>query len=312
MEKRFFWIKLRTDFFDGDAIDWLHKQENGSEYIYIYLRLCLLAANKGGVLAWQVGNLLVPYDVSKIAEVVHSKVDSVVVAISLFKKLGLVEELEDRTLKIAGFETMVGSESASAERVRKHRALARAKALPPSGRYNVTLDEPLHCNAKTLHSNDLLQSNADLLQSNGDLLQSNKKPLQSNTEIDIEKEIDIDKDKKESKKKKFSFPVAIDSLSISDGLKEALKAWGDMRKSIKKPLTERALKTAMNRLHELCGNDEQMMISVVDQSTFNDWQGFFPLKGSLCKGSQSDRRQKIKEAMENGGGWNAWTNPQRK
>ena len=302
MEKRFFWIKLRTDFFDGDAIDWLHKQENGSEYIYIYLRLCLLAANKGGVLAWQVGNLLVPYDVSKISEVVHSKVDSVVVAISLFKKLGLVEELEDRTLKIAGFETMVGSESASAERVRKHRALARAKALPPSGRYNVTLGEPLHCNAKTLHSNDLLQSNADLLQ-------SNKKPLQSNTEIEIEKEIDIDK--KESKKKKFSFPVAIDSLSISDGLKEALMAWGDMRKSIKKPLTERALKTAMNRLHELCGNDEQMMISVVDQSTFNDWQGFFPLKGSLPK-PQADRRQKIKDAMEKGGGWNAWTNPQRK
>ena len=306
MEKRFFWIKLRTDFFDGDAIDWLHEQENGSEYIYIYLRLCLLAANKGGVLAWQVGNLLVPYDVSKIAEVVHSKVDSVVVAVSLFKKLGLVEELEDRTLKITGFETMVGSESASAERVRKHRALARAKALPPSGCYNVTLEEPLHCNANLLHSNDLLQSNGDLLQSNGDLLQSNGDLLQSNTEI--EKEIEIDKDTKyRDKAKRFSFVSAIDSLPVSDDLKEALKAWGEMRKSIKKPLTERALKTAMNKLHSLCGDNEQMMIAVVDQSTFNDWQGFFPLKGTPAQ-PQTDRRQKIKEAMEKGGGWNAWTN----
>ena len=306
MEKRFFWIKLRTDFFDGDEIDWLHEQPNGAEYIYIYLRLCLFSANKGGTIARQIGPYVMPYSLQKLAEITHSSPDSVAVALSLLKKIGLVVETADSTLLIPGIGGMVGSETPAASRMRKMRNNV-TKLMN-----NVT---PI-CNNVTPNCNNVtpaIQNCNNVTPNCNNVTKSrNKVTNPVTTEIEIEKEIDIDKDKKESKKKKFSFPVAIDSLSISDGLKEALKAWGEMRKSIKKPLTERALKTAMNRLHELCGNDERMMISVVDQSTFNDWQGFFPLKGSLCKGSQSDRRQKIKDAMEKGGGWNAWTNPQRK
>ena len=303
MEKRFFWIKLRTDFFDGDEIDWLHEQPNGAEYIYIYLRLCLFSANKGGTIARQIGPYVMPYSLQKLAEITHSSPDSVAVALSLLKKIGLVVETADSTLVIPGIGGMVGSETPAASRMRKMRNNV-TKLMN-----NVTPN----CNNVTPNCNNVTQAitNCNNVTSNCNNVTKNRNKVTNpvTPEIEIEKEIEIDK--KESRKKKFSFASAIDSLSISDGLKEALKAWGEMRKSIKKPLTERALKTAMNKLHSLCGDNEQMMIAVVDQSTFNDWQGFFPLKETPAQ-PQTDRRQKIKDAMEKGGGWNAWTNPQRK
>ena len=64
--KRFYWIKLKTDFFNQDTIDFLLSQENGCEYIVLYQMLCLNTANNGGKLSSNVGEMIVPYDVKKI------------------------------------------------------------------------------------------------------------------------------------------------------------------------------------------------------------------------------------------------------
>lgn len=127
-EKKFFWIKLKTDFFNQDEIDYLMSQKNGCEYIVLYQMLCLQTANNGGMLSRQVGEMLVPYDVNKIVrDTKYFDFDTVAVALELFKKLGLIYEMDDSILKIARIEEMVGSESANANAIRQKRFREKQK-----------------------------------------------------------------------------------------------------------------------------------------------------------------------------------------
>ena len=122
MNKRYYWIKLKTDFFNQDTIDFLLSQKNGCQYIVLYQMLCLNTANNEGKLSTNIGEMIVPYDVNKIVrDTKYFDFDTVTVALELFKKLGLVYEEEDRILKITNFDEMVGSETSSAKRVREHR-----------------------------------------------------------------------------------------------------------------------------------------------------------------------------------------------
>ena len=68
---KYFWIKLRTDFFNQDNIDFILSQKNGCEYIVLYQMLCLKAANNGGELSTRVGEMIIPYDVDKIVRERH-------------------------------------------------------------------------------------------------------------------------------------------------------------------------------------------------------------------------------------------------
>ena len=63
-------------------------------------------------------------------------------------------------------------------------------------------------------------------------------------------------------------------------LKEALKAFLDMRKSIKKPIqTEYAFKLALNKLKQLSDIDSER-IEIVNQSVEHNWQTFYALQNS--------------------------------
>ena len=120
-DKRYYWIKIKSDFFDLPTIDWLQDQKNGCEYIVLYQKLCLLSANSGGELVRKVGDMLIPYDIKKIAEVTRFKFDTVVVAMGLYKKIGLIVEREDGVFVVAGIGEMVGSETKWAEKKRLQR-----------------------------------------------------------------------------------------------------------------------------------------------------------------------------------------------
>ena len=120
--KRYYWIKLKTDFFNQETIDFLLSQKNGCQYVVLYQMLCLNTANNDGMLASTVGEMLVPYDVNKIMrDTKYFDFDTVAVALELFKKLGLVYEEQDNVLKITGYEDMVGSETNSAKKIREWR-----------------------------------------------------------------------------------------------------------------------------------------------------------------------------------------------
>ena len=121
-KKRFYWIKLKENFFDLETIDFLKAQKNGCEYIVLYQQLCLLTANKNGRLAAHLGEMLIPYDINKIARDTKFDVDTVIVAMELFRKIGLLYEEADGILRIPYVEEIVGSETPAAQRKRKSRA----------------------------------------------------------------------------------------------------------------------------------------------------------------------------------------------
>lgn len=124
--KRFYWIKLRENFFQQETIDWLMEQENGSAYIVLYLKMCLLTANTSGELIRTIGNMTIPYEPRKISQKTGFDIDTVNVALSLFKHLGLIEETQEGIPVMPEVKNMVGSESESATRVRKYRKKKKA------------------------------------------------------------------------------------------------------------------------------------------------------------------------------------------
>lgn len=80
------------------------------------------------------------------------------------------------------------------------------------------------------------------------------------------------------------FKAFCEKMQADDCLYQALCAFAEMRKAIKKPITsEHAAELLLKKLEEF-KRDE--WIPVIEQSILNSWQGLFPLKGgdSMKKG----------------------------
>ena len=123
MAKKYYWLKLKEDFFDDDAIEWLEEQPKGKEYALFYLKLCLKSLKTDGVLIRIVGTMLVPYDMKKLSEITKTDFDTVVVAMELLKNIGLVEILENGEIFLPGLQQMVGSETQWAKYKREGKKL---------------------------------------------------------------------------------------------------------------------------------------------------------------------------------------------
>ena len=131
--KRYYWIKLKTDFFNQETIDFLLSQKNGCEYIVLYQMLCLNTANNNGEMCSKIGEMIVPYNVDKIVrDTKYFDFDTVTIALGLFKQLGLIYEEKDKILKITNFDEMIGSESKWADKKRQYREKQKQLALGQS------------------------------------------------------------------------------------------------------------------------------------------------------------------------------------
>lgn len=131
-EKRYYWIKLKDTFMTSDTVDFLMGQKNGANYVVLYQMLCLKTVNTNGELARKIGEIIIPYDAEKIQrDCKYFDIDTIRVALELYKQLGLIYKQEDNILKIANFENMVGSETAWAEKKRIYRE--KIKQLEASG-----------------------------------------------------------------------------------------------------------------------------------------------------------------------------------
>lgn len=128
--KKFYWIKLKTNFFSREDIDFLLSQKNGCQYVVLYQMLCLQTANTNGEMISILGEVIVPYDVNKIVrDTKYFDFDTVTVALELFKKLGLIYQEENGNLKITDLINMVGSESASRDAIKKREQRLNKKRI---------------------------------------------------------------------------------------------------------------------------------------------------------------------------------------
>ena len=69
-------------------------------------------------------------------------------------------------------------------------------------------------------------------------------------------------------------------------LNEAIIAFIDYRKSIKKPMSDRAITLLLGKLNKM-SNSVQEQIEILNQSILNGWQGIFPLKSDSGTGKKA-------------------------
>ena len=85
-----------------------------------------------------------------------------------------------------------------------------------------------------------------------------------------------DKDKDKDKDK--CFPSYEEKHKGASALDAALNDFAEMRKKIRKPLTDRALALTLSELEKLAPGDDEKKIAILNQSIQRGWQGVFPLK----------------------------------
>lgn len=121
-KKRYYWLKLKENFFEEDTIEWLEEQTNGKEYCLIYLKLCLKSLKTDGMLVRNVGNMLIPYDPETLAKITNSTTDTIKVAMDIFRKIGLIQILNNGEIYINQLNELVGSETEYAKQKRLQRS----------------------------------------------------------------------------------------------------------------------------------------------------------------------------------------------
>ena len=114
MEGKYYYLKLKENFFDSDEIKILENMENGYLYSNILLKLYLKALKNNGKLIF---NDFIPYNVKMLATITGHNIDIVEKAINIFKSMGLIEILDNGTIYMLDIQKMIGS--ISSEGIRK-------------------------------------------------------------------------------------------------------------------------------------------------------------------------------------------------
>lgn len=149
-ETRRFWLKLKRHYFDSENMLYLETVENGEKYTLIWVKLLLMCLKdneeNAGFLRF---NDKIPYNDKLLSRVLRMDIDTIRIAMMHFKEVGMIEILDDGTLYIEEVQNMIGSESSSAERVRKHREKKRLLQSNTPGMLQSN-KEPLQCNVSTV------------------------------------------------------------------------------------------------------------------------------------------------------------------
>lgn len=118
MGKRYYWLKLPEGFFRQKPIKKLRKIAGGDTYTIIYLKMLLIAMKNDGKLYFE-GVEDDFYE--ELALDLDEDSENVKVTVLFLIRQGLMELVDETEYRLTECDKMVGSESASAERVRKHR-----------------------------------------------------------------------------------------------------------------------------------------------------------------------------------------------
>ena len=118
--KRYYWIQLAQDFFKSKEMKLLRKIAGGDTHTIIYLKMMLISLEEGGHIyyAGLADNLA-----EEIALVIDENVEDIKITLIFLESKGLLTRINDRDYFLEQVPEMVGSETASTRRSRKHREL---------------------------------------------------------------------------------------------------------------------------------------------------------------------------------------------
>lgn len=124
--KKYFWLKLKKDFFDQHQIKVLKSMRNGRIYALIYIELMLESVSHEGKL--RLSDKL-PYDENTLSAVIGEDKKMLSNALNVLLDLGLVEQWSDGTYYIKEVEKLIGCETKEALRKRDYREKTKGTLL---------------------------------------------------------------------------------------------------------------------------------------------------------------------------------------
>lgn len=128
-EGRFYWLKLKRDFFKRHDIQIVESMQNGKDYILFYLKLLCESVDHEGSLRF---SERIPYSEEMLGTITNTNVDIVRSAVKVFTELGMMDKLDDGTIFMTEVEKMIGSaaDNGNANRQRRFRERQKELALP--------------------------------------------------------------------------------------------------------------------------------------------------------------------------------------
>lgn len=125
--KKYYYLRLKDNFFDSDELKILESMKDGYLYSNILLKLYLRSLKNDGKL---VINERIPYNAEMLASVTGHQVGTIKQALSVFKELGLIEVLENGAIYMLDIQNFIGKGSTEADRRRVYdRKITQEKEL---------------------------------------------------------------------------------------------------------------------------------------------------------------------------------------
>lgn len=123
-ERKFYWLKLKRDFFKRHDIRIIEEMPNGKDYILFYLKMLLESIDHEGELRFSEA---IPYNEQMLAVITNTNIDIVKAAMQIFIELNMIEILDNNTIYMAEVQKLIGSETKWAEYKRNK----KVNELPP-------------------------------------------------------------------------------------------------------------------------------------------------------------------------------------
>lgn len=131
-KKRFYWLKLKRDFFKRHDIRIVESMPNGKDYVLFYLKLLCESVDHDGSLRF---SDQIPYSEDMLSTITDTDVDVVRSAIKIFTELGMMDLLDDGTIFMNEVNNMIGSAVDNDNANRQRRFRERQKSLELCERY---------------------------------------------------------------------------------------------------------------------------------------------------------------------------------
>ncbi len=207
-QKRYFWLKLKEDWFSGTTEKYLKSLPAGDSLLITYLKIQLISLKTEGFLKYE---RLLPSAEEEIAMLIDEPVNNVRLLINVLLKTGAIERLDDNSLYLLSLQNLIGSEGSSTDRVRRFRERQKAlqcnnKQLQIEGEIirNSELDvensKALQCNENVtqdeIHKKSQTLQNLDLKAQGYNVTQMKRN---GNGEKELELDIDLEKEQNETK-----------------------------------------------------------------------------------------------------------------
>ena len=111
--EKFYWLKLKRDFFKRHDIQVIEAMPNGKDYVLFYLKLMVESIDHNGFLRF---SDTIPYNEQMLAVITNTNIDVVRSAIKVLQQLEMIEIEDDQTIYMTEVEALIGSQTAGAER----------------------------------------------------------------------------------------------------------------------------------------------------------------------------------------------------